>query len=72
MYLLESPRRGDSNKYTKRMFYKKSVQKYPLPMLQMGPIKVLYNCKFDFTAKYLVTNTVVIMRILCNSGENSK
>ena len=31
MYLLELPRRGDSNKYTKRMIYKKkSVQKYPL------------------------------------------
>ena len=23
VYLLESPRRGDSNKYTKRMIYKK-------------------------------------------------
>ena len=33
VYLLESPRRGDSNKYTKRMIHKKSVQKYPLIML---------------------------------------
>ena len=32
-YLLESPRRGDSNKYTKRMIYKRTVQKYPLIML---------------------------------------
>ena len=27
MYLLESPRRGDSNKYTKRMIYKKKCSK---------------------------------------------
>ena len=27
VYLLESPRRGDSNKYTKRMIYKKKVFK---------------------------------------------
>ena len=33
VYLLESPRRGDSNKYTKRMIHKKTVQKYPVWML---------------------------------------
>ena len=34
VYLLELPRWGDSNKYTKRMIYKKNiVQKYPLLML---------------------------------------
>ena len=61
VYLLESPRRGDSNKYTKRIIYKKkSVQKYQLLMLYMGLIKFLYNSEFDFTAKSLVTNTVVI------------
>ena len=27
-YLLESPRRGDSNKYTKRIIYRRTVQKY--------------------------------------------
>ena len=32
-YLLESPRRGDSKKYTKGMIYKRTVQKYPLFML---------------------------------------
>ena len=32
----------------------------------MGPVKFLYNSKFDFTAKSLVTNTVVITRVLCN------
>ena len=34
-------------------------------MLKMGPIKFLYNSKFDFTAKSLVTNTVVKTRVLC-------
>ena len=34
-------------------------------MLYTGPIKFLYNSKFDFTAKSLVTNTVVIARVLC-------
>ena len=33
VYLLESSRRGDSNKYTKRMIHKKTVQKYTLFML---------------------------------------
>ena len=37
-YLLESPRRGDSNKYTKRMIYKRTVKKYPL--LMTGPYQV--------------------------------
>ena len=33
-YLLEWPRRGNSNKYTKRMIYIKiAIQKYPLFML---------------------------------------
>ena len=27
VFLLESPRRGDSNKYTKRMIYKKNYSK---------------------------------------------
>ena len=34
-------------------------------MLKMGPIKFLYNSKFDFTAKSLVTDIVVITRALC-------
>ena len=70
MYLLESPRRGDSNKYTKRMIHKKTVQKDPLLMLKMGPIKFLYNSKFDTTAKSLVTNSVVITRVLCTKFVN--
>ena len=31
----------------------------------MGLIKFLYNSKLDFTAKSLVTNTVIITRVLC-------
>ena len=40
-------------------------------MLYTGHIKFLYNSKFDFTAKSLVTNTVVIMRVLCTKVPNS-
>ena len=62
MYLLESPRRGVSNKYTKRMIYnRKTVQRYPFT----DAIKFLYNSTFDFTAKPLVTNAVVTARVLC-------
>ena len=61
-YLLESPRRGDSNKNTNHLIYKRTVQKYPLLVL----IKFLYDSEFDFTAKSLVTNIVVITRVLCN------
>ena len=67
-YLLESPHLSDSNKYTKTydLYKKRTVQKYPLFMLYTGPYQV-YNSKFDFTAKSLVTNTVVIKRVLCVS-----
>ena len=65
-YLLESPRRGDSNKYTKRMIYKKkTVQKYCYLCFGRVHFKFLYNSKFDYTAKSLATNTVVITRFLC-------
>ena len=42
------------------MIDKGTVQKYPLFM----HINFLYNSKFDFTAKSLVTNTVVITMVL--------
>ena len=52
---IASPHRGDSNKYTKLMKYKKkNAQKYPLLMLYMGPIKFIRNSKLDFTTKSLV------------------
>ena len=52
-------------------FIKKNVQKYPLFMLRRVPIKFLYNSKFDFTAKPLVTNTVFITRVLCSLIKNA-
>ena len=62
VYLLESPRRGDSNKYTKRMIYKRTIKNIRYLCFRRVHIKFLYNSKFDFTAKSLVTNTVVITR----------
>ena len=40
LYLLELPRQGDSNKYTKRMSHKETIQKYPLFMLKTGHYQV--------------------------------
>ena len=65
-YLLESPHRGDSNKCTKRMIYKRTVQNVHYSCFRLVHIKFHYNSKFDFTAKSLVTNTVVKTRVLCN------
>ena len=66
VYLLESPPRGSSN--TKRIIYKKKkCSKVSLTDALDGPIKFLYNSKFDFTAKSLVTNTVVITRVFCTA-----
>ena len=47
------------------IYNRKTIQNYPLLVLKMGPIKFVYNSKFEFTAKSLVTNTVVIARVLC-------
>ena len=64
VYLLESPRRGDSNKYTKRMIHKKLFKRIHNHALD-GSISSLYNSKFDLTAKSLVSNSVVITRVIC-------
>ena len=65
MYFLESPQRGDSNKYTKHMIHKKTFQKYPLFMLFNGSTSsFFYNS--NLTAKSLVTNSVFIARVLCS------
>ena len=61
MYLLESPRGGVSNKYIKRMIHKKKYSKVSVS----DGLDGLHSSKFDFTAKSLVTNTVVIRRVLC-------
>ena len=67
MYLSESPRRGDFNRYTKCMIHEKLFKSIRYSRLRRVHIKVLYNSKFDLTAKYLVTNSVVITRVLCSS-----
>ena len=55
--------RGDSNKYTKCMIHKKTVQ---FSCFRRVHIKFLYNSKFDLTAKSLVTNSVVVTKIRYN------
>ena len=40
VYLFEWPSRGDSNKFTKRIIHKETVQKYPLFMLKTCLYKV--------------------------------
>ena len=65
VYLLESPRRGDSNKYTKRMIHKKLFKSISYSCFRRVHVNFFYNSKFDLTAKSLVTNSVVISRVLC-------
>ena len=67
MYLLDSPWRGDSNKYTKCMIHEKLLNSIRYSRLRRVHIKVLYNSKFDLTAEFLLTNSVVITRVLCSS-----
>ena len=56
----------NSNKYTKRMICKlETVEKKPFSCFTRVHIKFLYNSKFDFTAKTLVTNAAVNTRVLC-------
>ena len=47
------------------MICKKLFKRIPDSCFRRVHIKFLYNSKFDFTAKSLVTNTVVITRVLC-------
>ena len=65
MYLLEWPQQGDSNKYTQRMIHKKLFKSIRYSCFRRVHIKFLYSSKFDLTAKSLVTNSVIIMRVLC-------
>ena len=68
VYLLESPRRADYNRYTKHMIYKnKVVKSIRYWCFRRVYIKFLYNSKFDLIAKSSVTNSVVITRVLCTS-----
>ena len=56
---------GDSNKYTKRIIYKELFKNIRYSCFRWVHIKFLYNSKFDFTAKSLVVNIVVITRVPC-------
>ena len=65
MHSLEWHRGGDSKKYTKRMIHKETVQSIRYSCLRRVNIKFLYNSKFDLTIQCLITNCVVITRVLC-------
>ena len=58
-YLLESPQRGDSNKYPKHMFYEEIRTKQGLSYIQFCPLRSLKNSKFIIMATFLGTNAVV-------------
>ena len=64
-YLLESPHRGDSNKYPKHMFYKE------IRYIPFCPLRILYNSKFILMATSLETNAVVVTRVHCTALERS-
>ena len=56
---------GNSIKYTKCMICKKLFKRILYSCFRRVHIKFLYKSKLDFTAKSLVTNAVVIKRVLC-------
>ena len=60
--LLESPRRGDSNKYPKHIFYKKIRTKQDLPYLSICSLSIQ---QIHFHVTSLGTNAVVITRVHC-------
>ena len=51
---------------------KKMFKSIRYSCLRRVPIKFLYNSKFGFTAKPLVTNTVIITRVFCISRISQK
>ena len=51
--------------YTKRMICKQLLKKIRYSCFRWIHVEFLYHSKFDFTAKSLVTNAVVISRVLC-------
>ena len=60
-YLLESPYRGDSNKYPQHMFLEvNKKKKRPLLPSIVFYVGILYNAKFVSTAKPYETSTVVM------------
>ena len=67
---IASARRGDSNKYTKRMIHKKLLKSIRYSCFRRVHIKFLCNSKFNLTAKSLVINSVVITTVLFIRGKN--
>ena len=53
-YLLESPHRGDSNKYPKCMFYEEIAIKQGLSCISFWPLRILYNSIFILMATFFV------------------
>ena len=68
-YLLESPQRGNSNKYPKHTstFYEEIRMKQGLSYISFCPLRILYNSKFIIMATSLGTYAVVLTRVLCIS-----
>ena len=67
LYLLESPQRGDSNKYPKHMFYEEIRIQEDLSYTLFCPLRILYNSKFIIMATFLGTNAVIVRRVYCNN-----
>ena len=62
MYLLESPRRGDSNKDTKRMFSCRIIWKYQSKYTRSAD---LCADRIDVITNFAVISNVVIKRVHC-------
>ena len=66
-YLIESPRRSDSNNYTQHMFLgvNKGIESF-LSFIILEHVGILYSGKIVLTAESWGTNDVVITRFLCS------
>ena len=65
-YLLESPQRGDSNKYPKCMFYEEIRIKQGFSYISFCPLRILYNNKIIIMATVLGTKAVFVTRVHCS------
>ena len=68
MYLLESPHRGDSKKYTKRVFLQNSNEKLHDPLIFLAD-------QIDAIKNFAVITNVVTKRVHCSfirSGSNER
>ena len=67
-YLLESPHRGDSNKYSKHTFCEEIRIKHGICCISFFSLWILYNSKFVLMAISLGTNAVAVERVHCILG----